>query len=116
MQTTQEAKPEKKLLDPEKSVMNISLRKPIRSYVFIGKLILKKFGKLELHSLGKASENVVRIAESLQRNNLAVIDKIQSYITTLADEKSDSGTRSELVFKVELSKSDTFDELTKDLK
>ena len=56
---------EKKLLDPEKNVINISLKKPTKTYFFIAKLILKKFGNLELHSLGKASESVVKIAESL---------------------------------------------------
>ena len=76
---------EKKMLDPEKPIINISLKKPIRTYIFIGKLILKKFGTLELHSLGKASESVVRIAEALQRNNLATYEKIESYITELSD-------------------------------
>ena len=56
---------EKKMLDPEKPIINISLKKPIRTYIFIGKLILKKFKTLELHSLGRASESVVRIAEAL---------------------------------------------------
>lgn len=56
---------EKKMLDPEKPIINISMKKPIRTYIFIAKLILKKFGTLELHSLGRASESVVRIAESL---------------------------------------------------
>lgn len=107
---------EKKMLDPEKPIINISLKKPIRTYIFIGKLILKKFGKLELHSLGRASESVVRIAEALQRNNLATIEKIESYITELSDNRSDSGTRQELAFRVNMVKSDQFDNLTKDLK
>lgn len=37
---------EKKLLDPEKSIINVSLQKPVKNYVFIAKLILKKFGNL----------------------------------------------------------------------
>ena len=97
-------------------MINVSLQKPMKSYVFIGKLILKKFGRLELHSLGKASESVVRIAESLQRNQFAKIEKIESYITELTDKRNDSGTRSELAFRVILEKSEKFDELTKDLK
>lgn len=107
---------DKKMLDPEKPIINISLKKPIRTYIFIGKLILKKFGNLELHSLGKASESVVRIAEALERNKLASIEKIESYITELSDNKSDSGTRQELAFRVNMVKSKEFDELTKDLK
>ncbi len=54
-QKTPQKTGEKKLLIPEKSVMNISMKKPARAYVFIGKLILKTFGHLELHSLGRAS-------------------------------------------------------------
>lgn len=107
---------DKKKLDPEKPIINISLKKPIRTYIFIAKLILKKFGKLELHSLGRASESVVRIAEHLQKNKFAEIEKIESYITELADNKSDSGTRAELAFRVNMVKSKEFDELTKDLK
>ena len=107
---------EKKLLDPEKDTINVSLQKPMRSYIFIAKLILKKFGRVELHSLGKASESVVRIADELKRNNLASIEKIGSYITELTDKRNDSGTRSELAFRVIMKKSDKFDELTKELK
>lgn len=107
---------EKKLLDPEKDTINVSLQKSIRTYIFIAKLILKKFGKVELHSLGKASESVVRISESLKRNDFATITKIESYITELTDKRNDSGTRSELAFRVIMTKSNKFDELTKDLK
>ena len=94
----------------------MSLQKPMKNYIFIGKLILKKFGRLELHSLGKASENVVRIVESLERNKFAKVEKVESYITELTDRRNDSGTRSELAFRVILVKSEKFDELTKDLK
>ena len=71
---------------------------------------------MELHSLGKASESVVRIAESLKRNNFASIEKIESYITELTDKRNESGTRSELAFRVIMKKSAQFDALTKDLK
>lgn len=108
--------PQKKLLDPEKNVINVSLQRPIKNYVFIGKLILKKFGDLEIHSLGKASESVIRIAESLQRKEFAQIVKIESYVTELTDRRNDSGTRQELAFRVVMKKSAKFDELTKDLK
>lgn len=60
---------------------------------------------MELHSLGKASESVVRIAEELQRKNFATISKIESYIAELTDKRSDSGTRSELAFSVVMNKS-----------
>lgn len=108
-------KGEKKLLDPEKNIINVSLRFPSRKYILIGKLILKKFRNLELHSLGRASENVVKVAEALKRGGFAKIDKIESYITSISDERSNTGTRAELAFRVILSTGDNFDELTKDL-
>lgn len=115
--TPTENKPqEKKLLDPESCVINISMRKNVRSYVFISKLVLKKFGNLELNSLGRASQYVIRIAENLQRNNFASIDKIESKIMDLDDKNSESGTKSMISFSVKMTKTDKFDELTKDLK
>lgn len=113
-QPTQPA--EKKLLDPESCIINISMRKNVRSYVFISKLVLKKFGNLELNSLGRASQYVIRIAENLQRNNFATIDKIESKIMDLDDKNSESGTKSMIAFTVKMTKSSQFDGLTKDLK
>ena len=97
---------EKKLLDPEKNIINVSTKKSTKIYFFISKVILKKFGNLELHSLGRASKSVVHIAESLVRNKIAVITNIESYLTTLSDDKNPSGTRNELAFKVCLKTSE----------
>ncbi len=76
---------------------------------------MKKFGTLELNSLGSASKNVVQIAESLVRNNLAEITSIKSYLTTLSDDRSTSGTRNEIAFQVCLKKTEQFDKLTEDI-
>ena len=78
MASEQHKNVEKKLLNPEKNIINVSTRKSSKTYFFIGKVILKKFGTLELNSLGRASKNVVQIAESLVRNKLAVITGIKS--------------------------------------
>ena len=107
---------EKKMFDPETKTLNISNRREARSYFFIAKLVLKKFGELELQSLGKASGNVVRVAQFLENNNLAVIQSMVSDIVEVSDRKSESGVKSELAFTVALKKSDRFDELTADLK
>lgn len=107
---------EKKLLDPESPIVRISTKTPIKSYLFICKIILKKFGNCELNSLGRASQNVVRIAESLQRNSLATIDKIESGVKEVSDKNSETGMRSELAFIVKMTKTDKFDEICKDLK
>ena len=107
---------EKKLLDPQNSLINVSNKRDARSYYTISKLILRKFGTLELHSLGSAADNTVRLAEFLERNKLAVIEKIGSDVVDVADSKSQSGARAEISFTVKLSKSKEFDDLTKELK
>lgn len=58
-----EPKQEKTLFDPENEIIYISQHKPIKNEIFICKIVLKKFGKLEIHSLGNASERAVKIAE-----------------------------------------------------
>ena len=73
---------EKHLLDPNKNQINISLKKPLRTYILVAKLILRKFGDLELSSLGNASQNAIKLAEILKRDDLAVIDKIKSEIVS----------------------------------
>ena len=107
---------EKKLLDPQDPKINVSNKRDAKSYYTISKLILRKFGHLELQSLGSAADNIVRMAEFLERNKLAVIEKISSSLAEVSDSKSQSGTRSEIAFAVKLVKSKEFDDLTKDLK
>lgn len=58
---------EKELLDPENNQINVSAKQVPKFYIFLAKIILKKFGNLELRSLGKAAETCVRVAESLER-------------------------------------------------
>lgn len=58
---------EKELLDPENNTINVSAKQVPKFYIFLSKIILKKFGNLELRSLGKAAEICVRVAESLER-------------------------------------------------
>ena len=115
-QKNTDSQPEKKMIDPDSKTLNVSSRREARSYFFIAKLILKKFGELELQSLGKASGNVVRVAQFLENNNLAVIQTMGSDIVEVSDRKTESGVKSELSFLVSLKKSDRFDELTADLK
>ena len=108
--------PEMKLLDPENFIINVSNKRTAKTYYTVSKLILRKFGHLELNSLGSAADNSVRLAEFLERNKLAVIEKIDSNIVEVSDSNSQSGTRSGLSFSVKLVKSKEFDELTKELK
>ena len=104
-----------KLREPEDSVVNVSSKKDPKSYKLLVKLILRKFGKAELRSLGNASESVVQLAESLVRNQFAVYEKIESGLTDLDDANNETGTRKGIKFVVQLRKSTQFDELTKNL-
>lgn len=63
----EEGKEKEQLLDPENNTINVSAKQIPKFYIFLSKIILKKFGDLELRSLGKAAETCVRVAESLER-------------------------------------------------
>lgn len=112
----EDPKQEKTLFDPENEIIFTSLRKPIKSDIFICKIVLKKFGKLEIHSLGKASERAVKIAEYLKRNEMAEVVNIKSFLQEMSDPRSQSGVRNELGFTVSLKKTSKFDELAANLK
>ena len=55
-------KVEFKLFDPTDSILKVSSRRKPYSYYKICKIIMRKFEHVEIHSLGRASENVVKIA------------------------------------------------------
>mgnify|MGYP003593271865 CR=1 FL=1 len=104
-----------KVKEPESPELNISSKKEPKSYKLACKYALRKFGCVELRSLGNASESVVALAESLVRNKFAVIDKIESGLTDLADANNETGARKGIQFIVKLKKSPEFDELAKNL-
>ena len=108
--------PVKKLLDPTDKQVHISAKRQARNYTLISKLILRKFNSLELQGIGRAAENVVKLADILQVGELAVIEKIESGVKVMGDNRSESGTKNELMFRVVMGKGKRFDELTKDLK
>ena len=106
----------KNLLDPQDPTVNISNKRDARSYYTLSKLILRKFSHIELHSLGSAADNAVRLAEFLERNKFAVIERINSSVVDVADSNSQSGARAEIKLNIKLVKTKEFDELVKDLK
>merc|ERR1711862_184251 len=83
MATTQNT--DKKLLDPDTNEVNISTRRDARFYIFLSKIILKKFGNIELKALGQAADICVRVAENLERYNYAKITSIYSETIDLED-------------------------------
>merc|ERR1711874_628837 len=104
-----ETKAEKKLLDPENKEVNISTRRDARFYIFLSKIILKKFGEIELKALGQAADICVRVAENLERYKYAKIQRIFSESIDLEDtDRKRKGAR----FVVKLQKSEEFDKLT----
>ena len=101
--------------EPATAELNISGKRDPKSYKLTVKYALRKFGHVELRSLGNASEGVVQLAESLVRNKFAIIESIESGLTDLDDASNETGTRKGIKFVVKLKKSDEFDELTKNL-
>merc|ERR1712039_85931 len=107
--TIMENKAEKKLLDPENKEVNISTRRDARFYIFLSKIILKKFGEIELKALGQAADICVRVAENLERYKYATVQRIYSETIDLEDQdRKRKGAR----FVVKLEKSSEFDKLT----
>ena len=104
-----------RIREPEREEINVSSKKEPKSYKIICKLVLRKFGHCTLRSLGNASESVVQIAESLVRNEVAVIEKIESGLTELEDLNNETGTRQGIAFTVRLGKGKRFEEFTKNL-
>ena len=79
-------------------------------YIFAAKVVLKKFGNVQLAGLGNACENCVSVAESLQRYNYASIQKI--YSETISIDDKDGHSRKSAKFVVKLDKTADFDKLT----
>ncbi len=104
-----------KLKEPENNQINVSSKKDPKSYKLIAKLMLRKFGAVEVRSLGNASESAVHLAESLVRNNFAVYEQIASELAEIQDNNNEAGSRQGIKFTVKLRKSAQFDELTKNL-
>ena len=71
-------KREKKLLNPETNVLQISTRRGHRFYTFLCKIFLKSFEDVELHALGQATGMCARLAESMQRLGFATVTKIET--------------------------------------
>jgi hypothetical protein len=100
---------EKKLFEPETNELNISRSRKPNFYIFLSKIIMKKFGNIELRALGQAADVCVTVADTLQRHNYANITKIYSQTIELED---DDRKRKGARLVVRLEKSDQFDKLT----
>ncbi|KAM3143317.1 hypothetical protein pb186bvf_004649 [Paramecium bursaria] len=77
----------KKKLDPQDNKLQVSNKKNPKEFIFIAKIFLKKFQNIELHALGEATKNGVRVAENLQRQGLVQITKINSHTAVIEGRK-----------------------------
>merc|ERR1712139_76036 len=103
---------EKKLFDPDTEKILVTTRRDAKFYIFLSKIILKKFGNVELSALGRAADISVRVAENLQRYNYGKIVRVYSETVNLDDkDKKRKGAR----FYVKLTKSEQFDKLTENI-
>ncbi|CAD8109022.1 unnamed protein product [Paramecium sonneborni] len=78
-QQLQQQQAQKQKLDPQDNQLQVLIRKSFKAQVFIAKIFLKKFGDVELHALGEASKNSVKMADFLQRQGIVTISKINSF-------------------------------------
>merc|ERR1712066_473503 len=98
--------------DPDSKEVNISNRRDAKFYIFLSKVVLKKFGELELKALGQAADICVRVSENLERFGYAKIKRIFSETVDLDDnDRKRKGAR----FVVRLEKTAEFDKLTQNL-
>merc|ERR1711904_209616 len=94
---------EKKLFDPDTEKILVTSRRDAKFYIFLAKVILKKFGVADLS---------VRTAENLQRYNYGKITRIFSETIDLDDrDKNRKGAR----FCIRLEKSEQFDKLAENI-
>ena len=100
---------------PEGNSIQVSANgnKDWKFYIYLTKIFLKEKETVELNGLGTAIPICVKIAENLQRNNYAVIDKIE---TQSIDSQRDDRTTKKIKISVKLSKGSDFDKLTASLK
>ena len=73
---------------PRDNQLRISKRKNVGKWVFLSKIYLKHFPKIELHALGDAINIAVRTAENLQRKGLCEFEKVDTLTVQLERRRS----------------------------
>ena len=59
------SKQDKKLLTPDTNVLSVSNKSHLNNTIFIAKVHLKKYEEVEIHSLGEAINQSVKLVEYL---------------------------------------------------
>lgn len=78
---------------PKSNIINVSSKKNPKTYKLVSKIVLLKFGELEIRSLGNAAECCIILAEGLVRNKFAEFIRIDSGTTDLEDLNNEGGSR-----------------------
>lgn len=111
-ETTKENPRQPRDKNTETNVLRLSLRTPFRQAVFISKIIMKKQGSLQLESVGAATSEASRIAQTLVKHGYA---KIKSINTTQFVPTNEEKGRFQIKLTIVLEKAADFDKLTETL-
>ena len=100
----------KKNLDPETNILQISMKKNMKFFIFLSKIFFNKFEEIELHGLGEAISNTVIITESLVRYGYCSVEKVSSFTHILDQETNseDSVKRKKIKMVVKLKRDKDF--------
>eukprot|EP01017_Pseudomicrothorax_dubius_P002217 TRINITY_DN0_c956_g1_i2.p1 TRINITY_DN0_c956_g1~~TRINITY_DN0_c956_g1_i2.p1 ORF type:complete len:118 (+),score=16.85 TRINITY_DN0_c956_g1_i2:50-403(+) len=82
---------ERKPLDPQNNIINVSTRKDTRFFMYLSKLFLRKFETIELHALGEAISISSRVSESLSRYGYATMSKINLQTIAMQQKEGEKG-------------------------
>ena len=87
-------------MESEKSnQIQISSNKDVKFFTFLAKIFLKEFQEIELHALGEAISQAVKVAETLERYSYAKIVKINQSI-----QESESNPRKKVKILIVLTR------------
>lgn len=75
-----------KVAPPNSNQIQVSLKKDLKFFTFLSKIYLKEFQEIELHALGEAISQAVKLAESLERSSFAKIIKINQFLQEMEDD------------------------------
>ena len=96
----------------ETNVYRLSLRTPYRQSIFISKIIMKKHGSVQLESVGAATSEASRVAQTLVKHGYA---KIKSINTEQFVPGREERGRFQIKLIIVLEKAADFDKLTETL-
>lgn len=107
---------EKPHLKPSSNKLQISSDKDVNFYSFLAKIFLKEQNEIELHALGQAISNSVRVAETLERYGFVKIVKIDQFTHQYKEENNKDPKGKKVKMVIHLQKTTEFDSKTQNIK